>query len=86
MTSIPYFVFNRRGQLVGPLSIPGVEKSDAEWQGVLLPEQFAVARVHATRCSGLSAGSFCHRRVDRSPKPTRNVSVRREQEHPHARV
>ncbi len=48
MTLVPLFVFNRHGQLVGPLSLPCVEKSDAEWQDLLTPEQFAVARAHGT--------------------------------------
>ena len=41
-------VFNREGQLVGPIDVPRVEKSDAEWQKVLTPQQFAVARAHGT--------------------------------------
>ena len=41
-------VFNREGQLVGPIDMPRVEKSDAEWQKVLTPQQFAVARAHGT--------------------------------------
>ena len=48
MKQVPLFVFNRHGQLVGPLPIPRIEKSDAEWQDVLTPEQFAVARAHGT--------------------------------------
>ncbi len=48
MKQVPLFVFDRHGHLVGPLSIPRVEKSDAEWQDVLTPEQFAVARAHGT--------------------------------------
>jgi methionine-R-sulfoxide reductase len=48
MTQIPLFVFNRHGQLVGPLPIPRIEKSDAEWQDILTPEQFAVARAQGT--------------------------------------
>jgi methionine-R-sulfoxide reductase len=48
MKQVPLFVFNRHGQLVGPLPIPRVEKSDAEWQDVLTPEQFAVARAQGT--------------------------------------
>ena len=48
MKQVPLFVFDRHGHLVGPLSIPRVEKSDAEWQDVLTPEQFAVVRAHGT--------------------------------------
>ena len=48
MTQVPLFVYNRHGQLEGPLSIPRIEKSDAEWQDVLTPEQFAVGRAHGT--------------------------------------
>jgi methionine-R-sulfoxide reductase len=48
MTTVPLFVFNRAGQLVGPLQLPRVEKTDAEWRQTLTPEQFAVARAHGT--------------------------------------
>ena len=48
MKQVPLFVFNRHGQLVGPLQIPKVEKSEAEWEDVLTPEQFAVARAQGT--------------------------------------
>ena len=48
MKQVPLFVFNRHAQLVGPLLIPKIEKSDAEWQEVLTSEQFAVARAHGT--------------------------------------
>ena len=41
-------VFNRQGQLVGPLELPRVEKTDEEWQELLTPQQFAVARAHGT--------------------------------------
>jgi methionine-R-sulfoxide reductase len=41
-------VFNREGQLIGPLDLPRVEKSDEEWRKQLTPEQFAIARAHGT--------------------------------------
>ena len=41
-------VVNRDGQLVGPLDLPQVEKTDEEWQKQLTPEQYAIARAHGT--------------------------------------
>jgi methionine-R-sulfoxide reductase len=41
-------VFNALGQLVGPLVVPRVEKSDAEWRAQLTDEQFRVARRQGT--------------------------------------
>jgi methionine-R-sulfoxide reductase len=41
-------VFNRLGQLVGPLLVPRVLKTDEEWQRQLTPEQFAIARGKGT--------------------------------------
>lgn len=41
-------VFNRDGQLVGPVEVPRVEKTEAEWRAQLTPEQFQVARAQGT--------------------------------------
>jgi methionine-R-sulfoxide reductase len=41
-------VFNRQGQLIGPIEAVHVEKTDAEWRTRLTPEQFAIARGKGT--------------------------------------
>ena len=48
MKNVSVKVFDREGTLVGPLDLPRVEKTDAEWQAQLTLEQFAVARAHGT--------------------------------------
>jgi methionine-R-sulfoxide reductase len=48
MKQVSVKVFNREGQLVGPLELPRVDKTDQEWKAQLTPEQFAVARAHGT--------------------------------------
>jgi methionine-R-sulfoxide reductase len=48
MRTVSVKVFNNEGQLVGPIDLPRVEKSDAEWQAQLTPQQFAIARAHGT--------------------------------------
>jgi methionine-R-sulfoxide reductase len=41
-------VYNRQGQLVGPVEVARVVKTDEEWRKQLTPEQFQVARGKGT--------------------------------------
>ncbi|MEW6320356.1 MAG: peptide-methionine (R)-S-oxide reductase MsrB [Acidobacteriota bacterium] len=47
-TTVSVKVFDARGQLVGPVEVPRVEKTEAEWRAQLTPAQFAIARAHGT--------------------------------------
>jgi methionine-R-sulfoxide reductase len=48
MKNVSVKVFNAAGQMVGPVDLPRVEKTDEEWRNLLTPEQFAIARAHGT--------------------------------------
>jgi methionine-R-sulfoxide reductase len=41
-------VFNKAGELVGPVEVPKLELSDAQWRERLSPEQFRILRSNGT--------------------------------------
>jgi methionine-R-sulfoxide reductase len=41
-------VFNRQGELVGPVESSPISKTDSEWRAQLTPEQFRIARGQGT--------------------------------------
>jgi methionine-R-sulfoxide reductase len=46
--SVRVKVFDQRGTLIGPIEMPRVEKTDAEWQQQLTREQYEIARGKGT--------------------------------------
>ena len=55
-------VFNRQGQLVGPIDSARVQKSDDEWRAQLTPEQYFIARGKGTE------PAFCGTLLDNKRK------------------
>src|SRR4249919_3681839 len=45
---IPLRIFNARGELVGPLSLPKLELTDDQWRKRLSPEQYRILRSQGT--------------------------------------
>jgi methionine-R-sulfoxide reductase len=41
-------VFNGKGELIGPITMPKVVKTDAEWKTLLGPDVYAIARAKGT--------------------------------------
>src|SRR5882762_5172932 len=55
-------LFNRQGQLVGPVEVVRVTKTDAEWRAQLTPDQFHIARGKGTE------RAFCGNLLDNKRK------------------
>jgi methionine-R-sulfoxide reductase len=57
-TTVKVKVFNAKGQLVGPIDMPKVTKTDAQWKALLTEEQYQIARAKNTE------PSFCGNLLD----------------------
>ena len=58
VTKVKVKVFNKAGKLVGPVEMPKVVKTDAEWQQQLTPAQYEIARGKGTEMA------FCGNLLD----------------------